>query len=137
MRRIAARAIRLALILAYAWGAAVHVMNMFGLSGFDWVEAPMKWKVLDVGYLVLDLAIVVGLALRRGWALVALGAAATSQILLYTIGREWILSVPPSHAPGADARAYLDVLVAFHVVTLGLIALLAWLERRGLDPRSR
>ena len=27
----------------YAYGALVHVLNMAGMTGFDWLEAPLKW----------------------------------------------------------------------------------------------
>ena len=43
--------LRYAIAACYAYGAAVHVTNMVGLSGFDWLEAPLKWQVLDVACL--------------------------------------------------------------------------------------
>lgn len=49
----------------YAFGATVHVMNIAGYSGFDWLRAPLKWQVLDVVYLALDILVAVGLLL--GW----------------------------------------------------------------------
>ncbi|MFK7967540.1 MAG: hypothetical protein AB8C46_26565 [Burkholderiaceae bacterium] len=48
----------------YLYGAGVHVMNMLSLTGFEWQSAPLKWQVLDVVYLVIDLAVVVGLFLN-------------------------------------------------------------------------
>ena len=43
----------------YAFGALVHVMNILGLSGYSWLRAPLKWQVLDVTYLLLDILVVV------------------------------------------------------------------------------
>ncbi len=78
----------------YLYGASVHVLNMLSLSGFDWLTAPLKWRVLDVAYLILDLLVVVGFF--AGWKIgfVAFYLAATSQILLYTVFRSWIIVVP-------------------------------------------
>ena len=58
---------------------------MLGLTGFDWLSAPLKWQTLDVVYLILDLLVVVGLF--SGWKIgfVAFYIAAVSQILLYTV----------------------------------------------------
>ncbi len=47
--------------LLYAYGAAVHALNMLSLTGFDWVTAPLKWQVLDVVYFILDVLVVLGL----------------------------------------------------------------------------
>ena len=57
--------------LFYAYGAAVHVLNMASLTGFDWPNAPRKWQALDVVYLLLDIAVVIGLARRWIVSLVA------------------------------------------------------------------
>jgi hypothetical protein len=46
--------------LFYLYGAAVHVFNILGLSGFDWRAAPLKWQALDVVYLVIDLVVAAG-----------------------------------------------------------------------------
>lgn len=101
----------------YAYGALVHVANMASLTGFDWLTAPLKWQMLDVAYLVLDVIVAAGLG--RQWRTSVFGffGAAVSQIALYTIGRSWILDVPERFRPGQEAVAYLNHLVAFHVVT--------------------
>lgn len=86
----------------YAYGALVHVMNMFGLMGFHWPQAPLKWQVLDVTYLVLDLVVAVGFILAWKASYVAFYGAALSQVLLYTVFRRWILDVPPQFAVAPD-----------------------------------
>ena len=101
----------------YAYGALVHVLNMLSLTGFNWVEAPVKWQVLDVTYLVLDLVVVTGLIWALWVGVVAFFCAALSQIVLYTVFRNWILDVPPEFQRGAQDLAYLDNLVVFHIVS--------------------
>ena len=82
----------LAIITAfYAYGALVHVLNMAGMSGFVWREAPLKWQLLDVVYLALDLIVCAGLVRRWRSAIVAFYVASASQIVLYTLLRDWIM----------------------------------------------
>ena len=111
--------------LFYAYGAAVHVANMLSLTGFDWPRAPFKWQVLDVVYLLLDIAVVTGFALRKRFGLIAFFAAAISQILLYTLLRSWILDVPAEFAVAPEQVSYLNGLVAFHVITVALVSFAA------------
>ena len=113
----------------YAYGALVHVLNMSGLSGFDWAAAPLKWQVLDVVYLVLDVIVVVGLVMGWRAGIVAFFAAAASQIVLYTVFRDWIVDVPEAFARTPEEIAYLDGLVIFHLVTLIIVTLALWLRR--------
>lgn len=117
-----------AIAACYAYGALVHLMNMAGFSGFDWTSAPLKWQILDVVYLALDVVVVAGFVLGRRVGFVAFYAAAVSQILLYTLLRAWILDVPEAFARSPEEIAYLDLLVGFHVVTLALVT--AVLRRR-------
>ena len=114
----------------YAYGALVHVLNMLGLSGFDWRSAPLKWQVLDVSYLLIDLLVVVGLLLRWRFGFVALYVAALSQILLYTVLREWIIDVPPEFAVSEEQRRYLTSLMIFHCLTLGLVSAALWYQSK-------
>lgn len=116
----------------YAYGAAVHVANIIGLTGFSWLQAPLKWQVLDLVYLALDVVVAVGLLLRPRLGLDALILAALSQILLYSALRAWILDVPPEFAPVAGQTGYLDTLVWFHVACLATLAAGAlWTGRRA------
>ena len=122
--------------LFYAYGAAVHVMNMAGLSGFVWADAPTKWQVLDVVYLVLDVVVCVGFF--AGWriAYVAFYVAATSQVVLYTALRSWILDVPEAFAVSPEQASYLGVLVVFHLVTLVCVSLALVASRSGQPSRG-
>ena len=111
----------------YAFGATVHIMNIAGYSGFDWLRAPLKWQVLDVVYLALDILVAVGLLLGWRSGLFAFYIAALSQIFLYTIFRQWILDVPEEFARSPQEVSYLSSLVLFHIVTLVLVSLAVWI----------
>ena len=128
-----ARAAQLAIWLValfYAYGASVHVMNILGLSGFDWVSAPAKWKILDVFYLILDVIVAAGLFLNWMISYVSFYVAAVTQIFLYTALREWILDVPEAFAVSPDQVEYLDTLVWFHLVTLVIVSGALWVLMR-------
>jgi len=124
------------LVTSYAYGALVHVQNILGLNGFDWADAPLKWRVLDITYLVLDMTVVVGLMTGLLLGYVAFFVAATSQILLYTVFRKWIVHVPGKFVRSPEEITYLDGLVAFHIVTILLVCLAIWLKRRAAAPNS-
>ncbi len=130
------RAILFVLACFYLYGAGVHAANMLSLTGFDWGAAPLKWQALDVVYLLVDLAVVILLFSGEKLGAVLLAAAAASQILLYTLGRDWILNVPPAFAPSAEQKSYLSALVGFHIVSLGLVGLALWLMRDGWAPET-
>ena len=108
--------------LFYAYGAAVHILNIASLTGFDWLEAPVKWQVLDVFYLIVDVIVAVGLFLSWRIAIGAFYVAAISQIFLYTVFREWILNVPEEFSVSAEQNVYLDYLVIFHITTVVLVS---------------
>ena len=40
--KLAAKIVTWLIALFYSYGAAVHVFNILGLSGFDWSAAPLK-----------------------------------------------------------------------------------------------
>ncbi len=124
------RAIFLLIALFYAYGAFVHVSNMLGFRGTDWLGWPLKWQALDVIYLALDLVVAVGFLWIWRPAIIAFFAAALSQILLYTVFRSWIIDVPPEIAPSAEEVSYLNSLVGFHLVSIALVILALWLRRR-------
>ncbi len=121
--KLAASIIVWIVALFYAYGALVHVMNMLSLTGFDWRSAPVKWQVLDVVYLVIDVFVVAGLLLSWKVGYVAFYLAALSQIVLYTAFRSWIVDVPPEFAVSDEQRSYLTGLVVFHCVTLVLVTI--------------
>ncbi len=123
-------ALKYGLAAFYGYGAAVHIANMLGLTGFDWMLAPLKWQVLDSLYLILDIAVVVGLLAGRDWAVPALVLAATSQILLYTVFRAWVLDVPADFAVAPSEVAYLNGLVAFHIACLAALGAVFWRNRQ-------
>ena len=115
------RLVILLVALFYAYGASVHIMNMLGHSGFDWLNAPKKWQVLDVVYLFLDLFVAIGFFFRWKPSYAAFYLAAISQIVLYTLFRDWVIDVPQDYAPSAEQMNYLSALVFFHLVTVLLV----------------
>ncbi len=119
--RLAARIIIWVVALFYAYGALVHVMNMLSMTGFDWSSAPLKWQILDIAYLIIDVVVVAGLLLRWQAGVIAFYLAAFSQIVLYTALRSWIIDVPTEFAVSDEQQSYLTVLVVFHCVTLILL----------------
>ncbi|MEM1429617.1 MAG: hypothetical protein AAGG09_09180 [Pseudomonadota bacterium] len=113
--------LRTSLAAFYGYGAAVHIANIMGWTGFNWALAPLKWQALDGFYLVLDVAVVAGLLAGRAWAVPALVFAATSQILLYTVFRAWILDVPADFVVAPPDVTYLYGLVVFHIACLAAL----------------
>ena len=116
--------------LFYAYGAIVHIMNIASLTGFEWLEAPLKWQALDVFYLVLDIVVAVGFFARWLIATLAFYIAAVSQIFLYTILREWIIDVPKEFEVSPEQVEYLDYLVIFHISTIFLVSFALWSMRK-------
>lgn len=113
--------------LFYVYGAVVHVMNMASMTGFDWPTAPLKWQVLDIAYLALDVTVALGFLMRWRIGYLAFFIAALSQIVLYTVFRSWIVDVPEAFRRTPEELGYLNGLVAFHLVTLAIvIATLRW-----------
>ncbi len=123
--------ILIAVSIFYGYGAAVHVANIFSMTGFDWMTAPLKWQVLDVVYLGLDVLVAAGLWRRWAVSLACFFVAGLSQIALYTVGSEWILAVPEAFAPTPESVAYLDTLVLFHVISLVAVVIAMLMRRSG------
>lgn len=117
--------------LFYAYGASVHIMNMASLTGFEWIDAPLKWQVLDIVYLVIDMVVAVGFFAKWRIAFFAFYIAAFSQIVLYTLMREWIIDVPAEFAVSPGQVAYLNSLVIFHITTIFFVSSALWLTRRN------
>ena len=126
MVKVVANGITWIVALFYGYGASVHVMNILSLGGFNWLNAPRKWQVLDVVYLVLDLIVAVGFFVRWKVSYAAFYLAAVSQVILYTYFRAWILEVPEAFAVSPEHQSYLTALVVFHGVTLALITTALW-----------
>ncbi|MEO1002517.1 MAG: hypothetical protein AAFX65_05325 [Cyanobacteria bacterium J06638_7] len=112
----------------YAYGALVHVLNIVGLSGFEWSSAPLKWKSLDVIYLLLDVTVCMGLFRGLSISILAFYSAGLSQTVLYTRLRSWIMDVPDAVAITPDQDSYLSVLVIFHVTALLLVSFSLWVK---------
>ncbi len=114
---VAARVIFWIIAAFYAYGAVIHILNMASLTGFPWSDAPLKWRVLDIVYLALDVTVVIGLIRGSVLGVASFFCAAVSQIFLYTLFRTWVLDVPDAYRRSVEDIAYLDGLVIFHIVT--------------------
>ena len=131
--KLAASVVIWIIALFYLYGAAIHVSNILGYSGFDWRSAPLKWQVLDIVYLLIDLLVVTGLFLSWKIGFAAFYLAAVSQIILYTVFREWIIDVPAEFSVSDEQRGYLTSLVLFHCVTIALVTLALWIRTRSIE----
>ena len=115
--------------LFYGYGALVHLLNILGMGGFNWTDAPTRWQVLDVTYLILDAIVFVGFFFRAKVSLIAFYVAALSQIVLYTVLRSWVVDVPDEFQITPEQNQYLTTLVIFHVVTVILVTVAVRLVR--------
>ncbi len=113
----------------YAYGALVHILNMLSMTGFAWRIAPLKWQLLDVAYLILDVTVVLGLLRGARIGIWAFYCAAFSQIALYTVLRDWVLDVPDAFQRTPEEIAYLDTLVLFHLATIAIMTAAIWWGR--------
>lgn len=73
----------IAVVMAY--GAVVHGANLLGFGERPWSEMPLAWRLGDIGYLVADTAVAVGLWRREPWGVVLLLAVIASQFVIYTV----------------------------------------------------
>jgi len=105
----------------YAFGAYDHVASIAGNHGYAWSEAPLKWQMLDIAYLALDIVVVVGFLLRWRIGVIAFFVVAVSQIVLYTALRTWIIDVPVKFARAPEQIGYLNMVVIFHIVSIVLV----------------
>ncbi|WP_421726541.1 hypothetical protein [Bauldia sp.] len=113
--------------LAYAYFTFVRVLNITGMSGFDWASAPLPWQILDVFYLVVNLVVVYGFVLALPIGFVAFFVAAITQLALYFV-------VEPTQRQSFEDVAF-DYRVAFQLVTIALVMAALWL--RELARRER
>ncbi len=125
------RTVVCAIAVCYAYGGLVHLANIAGMSGYSWASAPLKWQLLDSAYLGLDVAAVIGLVRRARWGLAAFFIAALSQIILYTLGADWVMAVPAEYLPDSGHEMSLTSLVVFHVVTLIAMCVALKLDARA------
>ena len=114
-----ARAILLFIALAYSVAGFVHGLSMAGLWGPPWGDALLSWRVLDVFLLFLDLAVFPWLVLRLPWAVGAFFLAAAAQLVLYTLLRDWPLTMPQPFTPAAAIQGkHLDAVALFHGLSI-------------------
>jgi len=105
------------LAVSYAFGFALHALDVLGLR-LPFSVLPLGWQVWIVYLLVLDLFAAIGLWLGRSWGIALFVLIAFSQLVAY-LG-----------FPGYFGQQ--TFLIGFHVVTLAAAAIL--LARRGLTP---
>ncbi|MCB1494521.1 MAG: hypothetical protein KDJ86_01945 [Bauldia sp.] len=116
-----ARVILWLIAVCYGVFAFGHALNIFGMGGFDWANAPLSWQLIDVLYLAADLAVVYGFVLLRPIGFVAFLVAVVSQFVLY-----WAVA-PGAGAADAAGSAFPGYFVPFHVATIALVLVAVFL----------
>lgn len=112
------------LAVLFAFGAAVHAANIMGFGGFRWEAAPVSWRVFDIVFLFLDMAVVIGVLLRKGWAVASFLIACGLQIVLYGI-------FPAEFAATAEQATAVQYLVYLNFALIGIFGGLVLLRERG------
>jgi len=107
--------------LLFAYDAYGHIASIAGMHGYTWADAPVKWRLIDVFYLTLDIIAVVGLLLRWVVGVIAFFVSSVSQVLVFTVLRPWFIDVPENFAGLADGLGYLNLMVGLYVVAIVLI----------------
>lgn len=108
---------QLAIGAAYGFGGAVHVMNLTGRGPEPPVEKRRVFRALDVLFLVLNTAVVIGLLTGSPIGLWAFFSVAGLQLLMYTAFAGYFAS-------DTEQRAHLRGLVRFHLFTATLMGIL-------------
>ena len=106
----------------YGLGGLVHIGNMLGLGEMKWTQAPLSWKVGDIVWGTLDVIAVVGIVMRAPIGILAVTAAAMSQIFIYGLA-------PNLFALNDEHRSTLRGMVYFHVVILVVLGVLLYFAR--------
>ena len=107
----------------YALAAGTHIGNMLGFGELPWADAPLAWRLSDIGYAILDTIAAIGLIFLKSWGVVAFLTAAISEILLFTLVPEWFV-LKPEHL------MLLRSFVAYHLVAISIYAFLYWRQNR-------
>lgn len=111
----------IALILAY--GAAIHIANISGLTGISWLATPHLWQVMDILLLAFNLVTAIALWLGVAWSIwLLVGGILTLQILPYTLWRSHFVLKPE------DAQT-LNSLLGTEILMLSILFLLLWLKK--------
>lgn len=111
----------LLIALLYGFGGLVHIGNIVGFGELKWPEAPLAWRLGDIGWGLLDIVAVAGIVMRAPIGILAVIIAALSQILVYGL-------FPDAFALHDGHRSTLRGMVYFHagvLVALGVLVYLA------------
>lgn len=111
-----ARVILWLVAICYGVFAFSHALNILGMGGFDWSNAPLSWQLIDVLYLAADLAVVYGFVLLRPVGFVVFFIAVVSQLGLY-----WAVSPGDAGPDAAGGSVFLAYFVPFHLTTVLLV----------------
>lgn len=109
----------------FAFGAYVHLSNIFGFRGQKWGGWPLHWQIADIVFLVLDLTVIAGVVLRHGIGVLAFLAATVVQILLYAFVPHRFAETP------AQAKALRSLIYLHFGLLLAFGALLLVRHLRG------
>ena len=99
------------LAVLYALGAVVHYANLAGLGEMKRPDAPLAWRLGDIGFAILDTAAAITLWLRSPWGVILFLFGALSQIALY-------MGLPTKFAFTKDHMKAIRGMVYFHLTTI-------------------
>ena len=114
---------RKTIAIALLYGATVHIGNILGIGGTNWLDTPLLWRIMDLMLLVFDLVVAIGL--WRGYALSVwflFAGIGLLQILPYTLWRSYFILQPE------DAEV-INGLLGTEILLLSLFVLLLWLKK--------
>ena len=109
----------IALVLAF--GATVHIANIFGFGERPWSDMPLLWRAMDVVLLLFNVIVGTGLWCKASWAVIAfIAGIVLLQLMPYTLFRSHFIET-------AQHAESLTVMVVFWLVVLTLlIATVLW-----------
>ena len=107
----------LAIGVLYGLGGLVHIGNVLGFGEVKWSEAPLSWKLGDIGWGTLDAIAFIGIAVRAPIGIAAVSLAALSQVFLYGFFPD-VFALTDAHRQALKSLVYFNaaILVALAVM---------------------
>lgn len=106
--------VALVLGLIFGYGGVVHLMNVLGFGEFGWPDVPLRFKIADVFWGVLDFTAVIGTVFKAPIGPVCLVLAAATQIVAYGFFPRFFATKP-------EHLQVLRGMVVFHAVVLAIL----------------
>ena len=111
----------IAVVLAY--GATVHIGNIFGLMGTPWLSTPLLWRCMDIALLIFNITAAIALWRGFSWSVwFVFGGIMLLQFVPYTLLRSHFILKPE------DAQT-LNGLLGTEAILLAVFLVLLWLKK--------